>query len=675
MASVTRVVTSVVAEVCDRISGPAIAFPDFNKRIRQLLESVNQAMGSSPDPAALASLDRAIQAGARRLSALGTRLAATLRSSNADPSSGFIAQFLAACMVCSTLTVISKKFELDRAASALCCCATLPLECGPQAPPEALLAWLSAAVSTLSMLQASSDHTGATRDAQSMVASIVFYITSTGTTFSHFAAALQLDSALQHKLVTQLAVPMLHAAAATARLPADQWPALADFVFNILHVTSALTSHGLCLTFEQLLAQPAGSDSISTSLQHVLQSAAVLFTAAPASRLTSLDPVVLCSAWFAMIILLGTASAAVASWQQQHGGAALPAVQRQQVLQALLLAMPQLPTALHVLAEHTPQAVTQHGPLPVLLMNDSALSSCREVAGLVWQLAWEDAGKRFAPNDLLRAVEALWLLHTTLCRCIHSIAAGSLAMPDISVDVLLDGMLSSMAVAAFIAGHATVEAGTASIEGQPRAMPRRSLAMSVAHAEAVLAAAAFQPAPSDIKVATGLLSATRHGPSALVFCPPVRQALEGLADRLETQGSEAAALHTAVAALLHCEPQPGNALELAQAAAARSCAYLRCANLAGEGGPAAGQGTGSQRCSKCRVAWYCGTACSHADWRAGHRRVCRALGAARAAEQEIAYSCKRKFDVDKYVSRIAGLVRDVQAAAPASAAAGAGKKK
>ena len=37
-------------------------------------------------------------------------------------------------------------------------------------------------------------------------------------------------------------------------------------------------------------------------------------------------------------------------------------------------------------------------------------------------------------------------------------------------------------------------------------------------------------------------------------------------------------------------------LEAAQAAAARSCAYLRCANLGGGGGPAAGQGEGSQRC-------------------------------------------------------------------------------
>ena len=44
------------------------------------------------------------------------------------------------------------------------------------------------------------------------------------------------------------------------------------------------------------------------------------------------------------------------------------------------------------------------------------------------------------------------------------------------------------------------------------------------------------------------------------------------------------------------EAQSAAALELAQAAAARSCAYLRCANLGGEGGPAAGRGAGSQRC-------------------------------------------------------------------------------
>ncbi|KAL4447715.1 hypothetical protein ABPG75_004934 [Micractinium tetrahymenae] len=71
-------------------------------------------------------------------------------------------------------------------------------------------------------------------------------------------------------------------------------------------------------------------------------------------------------------------------------------------------------------------------------------------------------------------------------------------------------------------------------------------------------------------------------------------------------------------------------LELAQAAATRCCAYLRCPNLGAEGGPAAGQQPGSKRCGRCRAVWYCGTDCSHADWRAGgHRKVCSALAAAR----------------------------------------------
>ena len=41
-----------------------------------------------------------------------------------------------------------------------------------------------------------------------------------------------------------------------------------------------------------------------------------------------------------------------------------------------------------------------------------------------------------------------------------------------------------------------------------------------------------------------------------------------------------------------------------EAAAGRSCAFLRCANLAGcSGGPAAGEGAGSFKCSACRRAW------------------------------------------------------------------------
>ncbi|KAL4419917.1 hypothetical protein ABPG75_007015 [Micractinium tetrahymenae] len=82
------------------------------------------------------------------------------------------------------------------------------------------------------------------------------------------------------------------------------------------------------------------------------------------------------------------------------------------------------------------------------------------------------------------------------------------------------------------------------------------------------------------------------------------------------------------------------ALERHGAAATRSCAYLRCANLGGvgalhRGGPAAGQGVGSKRCSACGVSYYCGTACSHADWRAGgHKRACKLLAAQRQQQAE-----------------------------------------
>lgn len=41
------------------------------------------------------------------------------------------------------------------------------------------------------------------------------------------------------------------------------------------------------------------------------------------------------------------------------------------------------------------------------------------------------------------------------------------------------------------------------------------------------------------------------------------------------------------------EQQAAARLEMAQAAAQRSCAYVRCPNLAGEGGPLAGQGVGA----------------------------------------------------------------------------------
>lgn len=44
------------------------------------------------------------------------------------------------------------------------------------------------------------------------------------------------------------------------------------------------------------------------------------------------------------------------------------------------------------------------------------------------------------------------------------------------------------------------------------------------------------------------------------------------------------------------EQRSKDRLQLARVAAKRSCAYLCCANLGGEGGPAAGEGVGSSRC-------------------------------------------------------------------------------
>ncbi|PRW56574.1 Zinc finger MYND domain-containing 19 Q7TSV3 [Chlorella sorokiniana] len=68
-------------------------------------------------------------------------------------------------------------------------------------------------------------------------------------------------------------------------------------------------------------------------------------------------------------------------------------------------------------------------------------------------------------------------------------------------------------------------------------------------------------------------------------------------------------------------------LELARAAVPRSCAYLRCSNVQAEGAALMCKGDKGLRCSACHVVWYCGTACSHADWREGsHHRVCKPLG-------------------------------------------------
>ena len=78
------------------------------------------------------------------------------------------------------------------------------------------------------------------------------------------------------------------------------------------------------------------------------------------------------------------------------------------------------------------------------------------------------------------------------------------------------------------------------------------------------------------------------------------------------------------------EQQAADELELAQAAATRSCANLRCANLGLTGGAAARQGADSKRCSACLAVCYCCAACQRADWKAGHKRMCRELAAAAA---------------------------------------------
>ena len=74
---------------------------------------------------------------------------------------------------------------------------------------------------------------------------------------------------------------------------------------------------------------------------------------------------------------------------------------------------------------------------------------------------------------------------------------------------------------------------------------------------------------------------------------PLPLALKAADDALDPVAQLAAHL------LASMEQQQGPAerqLAAAQAAATRSCAYLRCANVGGSGGPAAGEGVGSKKC-------------------------------------------------------------------------------
>ena len=110
-------------------------------------------------------------------------------------------------------------------------------------------------------------------------------------------------------------------------------------------------------------------------------------------------------------------------------------------------------------------------------------------------------------------------------------------------------------------------------------------------AAAAAAPATAQPLPADL---TARLAAARQRLVALVAACKPKQLLRRIVEEVQPAASELAAALQAFWQLP--EQRAAAELALAQAAAGRSCAYLRCANLGGEGGPAAGEGVGSQRC-------------------------------------------------------------------------------
>ena len=136
-------------------------------------------------------------------------------------------------------------------------------------------------------------------------------------------------------------------------------------------------------------------------------------------------------------------------------------------------------------------------------------------------------------------------------------------------------------------------------------------AATAAHYEEVLELAARSPCLAAHLAASGMLgrmlqgrpSAAGDSPAAASDAPEVsawltqQEALQAASaapvSLLELDAAAAAAL------LQRWEQQADDAaeqLELAWAAAARSCAYLRCPNLAAEGGAFAGQTEGSKKC-------------------------------------------------------------------------------
>ncbi|KAI3433910.1 hypothetical protein D9Q98_003712 [Chlorella vulgaris] len=718
MPNAACVITSII-DAANELSADDVR--NLGARLDAFPALLDRMMASLSD-AETAAVDRAIQAGARQLSALGTRMAATLRRGGARSLYCEPQQFLAACTISSELFWHSCEHGMRDASQALYSCATLPLECGlalirrlnasPRdtvvvgfetyilqkqaqlllgfirrstgggagaerfvshlAAPERLRAWLSANVDRVLALHGTSLGRGPSLDLQNYLITIAGCACTLGN-FQPHCTALYSNAALQSSMV-QLLLPMLHTVALTVQLPADRRPPR-------LNIDNAALIADLLYGAERtgsLRAQVAlaGDARLSNSAQRVLQSIAQLFAAAPSRcPIDEGTPDGLPFLWISLIQLLGVVCIFFNHDALQHqgqGSAAVPDAQRQHMVQQHLLTPEAAPTwayTVNSLAEvsvccaassallralpHTSVLAElgdqerlvdgEHAGLAVgaqttQLLRGSVYSFITKCT-VAMQLFSFSLGSRgpWSAADGSAAVEALWQLHTTLCRAVHSTIAGVFCTPH-AMEPLLSLNCLTFCVQSAVCISTAVGEGSVDTSSGAEAPSRHLLAMSVAQAEAVLVAASCPLSGVDEMLSGALLHAVKFGHVGLASAnSTIPQMLEPLIERLAVADgdSEAAArLRHEMLPLLHREPQPDDALELAQASASRSCAYLRCANLAGEGGPAARQGAGSQRCSKCKVAWYCGTACSHADWRAGHRRVCRALGAARVAARE-----------------------------------------
>ena len=155
----------------------------------------------------------------------------------------------------------------------------------------------------------------------------------------------------------------------------------------------------------------------------------------------------------------------------------------------------------------------------------------------------------------------------TGCCLAHSVTKCSALSHAQQIDIVLDSVPGLLAALLKAADEATAAAGSADTAQQ--------LALVSTHRSA-LQIAVQQLLCNDGREFKPLCQVRQQLPAVMAVAGPLADALLAWWRRPEAQQAAA--------------------LELAQAAARRSCAYLRCANLGGEGGPAAGEGAGSMRC-------------------------------------------------------------------------------